>query len=568
MLSLTIVSRAAIFSAPLIPDRPITLGRGETSDLRIDDGRVSRTHARVVQRDGRLEIVDVGSSNGTFLGALRLVPGEVPELAIGDTVTVGGTMLVVEEGTEPVRAIWSEDELAVRFEQLRRRAERSGRPFGLAFVSIDASDGSAMTTAATTRRAGVDLARARRLHAILSRALQSTDVLAGHSRTSYVLLLDDAGPALADDRVARLAADLEAAGFIARAGVASLPRDGETQAGLTRHARALADGERRSAPQPGALARIAPVVERLAGGDVTILVCGETGVGKEVLVRTLHERSKRAAAPLVSLNCGAFSETLLEAELFGYERGAFTGATHAKPGLLETAQGGTVFLDEVGEMPPSLQVKLLRVLEQRELTRVGGVTPTKIDVRFIAATHRDLEESVAKGTFRRDLFYRLNGVVLHVPPLRERVDEIAPLAREFARIATPAGLRPPDISEPVLELLRHHTWPGNIRELRNVIERGVLLCTGDAITLEHVPPEMMTTLVPEAARPPRGAVPTTIPPPPSSQEEAQAGERTRIVRALALCAGNQTKAARILGVSRRTLVSLLGRFDLPRPRKL
>jgi two-component system, NtrC family, response regulator AtoC len=570
MLALAVLGRNAVFSAPLTRDRTFLVGRGPGCDVRLEDGGVSRVHLRVTATADHVEVVDVGSANGTFLGTSRLVAGEAVSLPLGASITLGATMLVVEEAAPPLRAIWGEDELAKQFEQLRLRAVEAGGSFALVYLTVDAPEG---WEEQTTERAPTELAKARRLHAVLSRALRPADLLAGRARGRYVLLLADTASTLADERAADLAAELVAHGFTATVTAASYPRDGATCEELERHARARAAGPLRTPTPPrapeGALARLAPIVTKVARGDVSVLVFGETGVGKEVLARTIHESSPRAAAPLLTLNCGALSETLLEAELFGYERGAFTGATRAKPGLLESADGGTIFLDELGEMPPALQVKLLRVLEQREITRVGGLTPRKIDVRFIAATHRDLEAEVVQGTFRRDLYYRLNGVILHVPPLRERIDEIEPLAVEFARKAMPEGRRPPELSPEVLVRLRAHLWPGNIRELRNVIERAVLLCTGDVITLEHVPSELMTNLPPQETRAPKGAKPTTLPPPAPTSYIAgvDSGPRERIAEALRQCAGNQTQAARLLGVSRRTLVSLLGRYDLPRPRK-
>ena len=570
MLALAVLGRNAVFSAPLAPERTLIVGRGPGCDLRIEDGGVSRVHLRVTAAESHVEVVDVGSSNGTFLGASRLVAGEPVSLALGASITLGATTLILEEAAPALRAIWGEDELAKQYEALRRRAAETGGSFALAYVTVDAPEG---WDEQTTGRAGGDLTKARRLHTVLSRALRAADLLAGRARGRYVLLLEDTASSLADERAAHLEADLVAQGFSASVTAASYPRDGDTCEDLERHARARAAGLLPATAPPrapeGALARLAPIVTKVARGEVSVLVFGETGVGKEVLARTIHESSRRAAAPLLTLNCGALSETLLEAELFGYERGAFTGATRAKPGLLESAEGGTIFLDELGEMPQALQVKLLRVLEQREITRVGGITPRKIDVRFIAATHRDLEGEVERGTFRRDLYYRLNGVILHVPPLRERVDEIEPLALAFARRATPEGTRPPELSPEVLTRLRAHAWPGNIRELRNVIERAVLLCTGDVITLEHVPSELMTNLPPQETRAPKGAKPTTLPPPaPTSYiSGVPSSPRERIAEALRQCAGNQTQAARILGVSRRTLVSLLNRYELPRPRK-
>ena len=303
---------------------------------------------------------------------------------------------------------------------------------------------------------------------------------------------------------------------------------------------------------------------------ISVLVLGETGVGKEVLAQTIHKLSQRREGPCLALNCAAISESLLEGELFGNERGAYTGASQARPGLLESANGGTVFLDEVGDLPLAIQVKLLRVLEERRILRVGGRTPVPIDVRFVSATNRDLEAEVARGNFRQDLFYRLNGLSITIPPLRERQREILPLAERFAESAArQLGREAPRISEEASELLLGYGWPGNIRELKNVIGRAVVVAEGvigpsalpDALrrSVEHPPPSV----------PPPGGADVE---PPAIQNQSLKGqlavlERQRILEALEKCHGNQTAAAELLGMSRRTLVSRLAEYDLPRPRK-
>src|SRR5262249_46551991 len=225
----------------------------------------------------------------------------------------------------------------------------------------------------------------------------------------------------------------------------------------------------------------------VAQGNINVLITGETGTGKEILARSLHRQSPRASAPFVGINCAALPETLFESELFGYERGAFTGATQPKSGLLESANGGTVFLDEIGELPLAGQAKLLRAIEQREVTRVGGLQSRPIDVRFVAATNRRLEDRVAAGEFREDPFYRPNAVTLSGPPLRERTREIVPLARRFLAEARSA-LRRPDvgIDPTAIDCLIRHPWPGNVRQLRNVMERAALLCVGDLVTAERL----------------------------------------------------------------------------------
>jgi transcriptional regulator with PAS, ATPase and Fis domain len=298
------------------------------------------------------------------------------------------------------------------------------------------------------------------------------------------------------------------------------------------------------------------LAERVAQSTISVLLLGETGVGKDVLARRIHAVSPRATKPFLPLNCGALTEQLLESELFGHEKGAFTGAVETKLGLLESADQGTVFLDEVGELPLSTQVKLLRVLEERQVRRVGGLKSRAFDIRFLAATNRDLTKAVADGSFRADLFYRLHGISLVIPPLRQRVGEIEELSRTFVRNATERAGRSdaPTISPEALAWLRAHPWPGNIRELQNTMERAVLLCVGDVIELEHLP-------VPSSP----GA-----PPSPSSAADADDDmdpEKRRILDALEEVAGNQTRAAKLLGISRNTLLARLDAYGITRPRK-
>jgi transcriptional regulator with PAS, ATPase and Fis domain len=315
-----------------------------------------------------------------------------------------------------------------------------------------------------------------------------------------------------------------------------------------------------------AMREVVRLIDRVAPGTISLLVVGETGVGKELVAETIHRKSPRAAKPLVRLNCAAVAPSLLESEWFGYERGAFSGATGTKPGLLETADGGTVLLDEVAELPIDLQAKLLRVLEDRAVLRVGAVRPRRIDVRFIAATNRDLEAESSRGAFRSDLYFRLNGVTIAVPPLRERRDEIAPLSRAFVLETSRAAGRatPPAIDAEAEAWLVAYAWPGNVRELRNVIERAVLLVEpGRSITTDELPKGLrpgarVETETREAPPPPRAE---------SLKESVAAIEKQRVVRALAEAGGNQKRAAEILGISRGTLLARLEAFGIARPRK-
>ncbi|MBK6518707.1 MAG: sigma 54-interacting transcriptional regulator [Polyangiaceae bacterium] len=314
--------------------------------------------------------------------------------------------------------------------------------------------------------------------------------------------------------------------------------------------------------------------QRASKSTLTILILGETGAGKDVLARAVHLSSPRAKRPYLALNCAALSESLLEAEMFGHEKGAFTGATHTKVGLLEAADGGTVFLDEVGELPPSIQVKLLRVLEERSVLRVGARSPTPIDVRFVAATNRDLDVEVEAGRFRRDLFYRIAQVTLRVPPLRERRSEIAELARWFAeRAGGELGREPPRLTQDFLDVLLRHSFPGNVRELRNIVERAVVMSSDSTLTSEHLPTELRRGSGPQAppASTPRPSEQALSAPSAASggadlRAHLEDAERARVLEVLERCGNNQTRAAEALGVSRRTLVARLSAWGLTKKR--
>jgi two-component system response regulator AtoC len=373
------------------------------------------------------------------------------------------------------------------------------------------------------------------------------------------------------------------------------------------------------------------LLSRAAQSDVSVLIVGETGVGKERMAETVHRRSRRASRPFLQLNCAALPETLLESELFGHEKGAFTGAHGVKVGLLESTDGGTVFLDEIGELGLGTQAKLLRVLEERTLLRVGGTKPRQISVRFVTATNRDLIRESRDGRFRNDLYYRISGLVVRIPPLRQRQVEIEPLARHFLRQFCLTLEQPePPLTPQALDALRDYGWPGNVRELKNVIERAALVACSEPIRPEHILLDPPTSSKPHDSGPdartevisrqdlrnsthtapsrsgrssrgprssaragsspassarlglsastPSGRDPVSSSPPTTVSREAghrqndeppdgQHDEQARLIAALDACAGNQTRAAKMLGISRRHLISRIEFWNLPRPKK-
>jgi DNA-binding NtrC family response regulator len=313
------------------------------------------------------------------------------------------------------------------------------------------------------------------------------------------------------------------------------------------------------------LEQVFSVIEKVADTPSTVLITGESGTGKELIARALHSNSHRNAAPFIKINCAAIPKTLMESELFGYEKGAFTGAVGSKPGRFELADTGTLFLDEIGEIPVEMQVKLLRVLQESEFERVGGIKTIKVDVRLVTATNRDLLKEVQAGNFREDLFYRLNVVPIHLPPLRERRGDIPILVEHFVgkfneRLKKQIG----SVDDEALERLVAHPWPGNIRELENVLERTILFSEGPTIRARDLPPELSAK--PEA-KPEPGAPTAEIAPRPGSlkemvRQETERLERELIVRALDETGGNVTQAARRLKISRKSLQTKMKEFGL------
>jgi DNA-binding NtrC family response regulator len=299
--------------------------------------------------------------------------------------------------------------------------------------------------------------------------------------------------------------------------------------------------------------RLLAVINRVASSDAAVLISGETGAGKERVAKLIHARSPRASRPFVVVECAALQESLLQSELFGHVRGAFTGADRAKPGLFEVAHGGTIFLDEIGEISPATQTKLLRVLDTSTFRHVGGTTEIRVDVRILTATNRDISAMVRQGLFREDLFYRLSTITVEVPPLRERGGDVDLLAQHFVTVLNERFGSSKRISEEVLKLLRRHNWPGNVRELLHVVEAALVLCEGSCVQPEHLPVALRD------AKPVALTNSSAADPSLPTLEEA---ERTHIRSALEASKGHRGNAARILGISERNLYRKLREHNL------
>jgi DNA-binding NtrC family response regulator len=455
--------------------RSLTLGRAEDADVRITDPLASRYHARLSARGGRYELEDLGSANGTLLRDEPVPVKEPRELRCGDAIRIGSTILLlqaVDGGTLATR-VRSHGFFEARLVEECESGTRARMTFVVARVDVEGGDAAP--------------------DAIIAEHAGASALLAECGPDEFEILFPDCTREHAQAALTRAACAFAKAGGTWRFGLASFPDDGRSPAALLAHASGqVRRGEelRRDGVlvRSGRMREIYQRAERVAGGHINVLILGETGAGKELLARHVHATSPRRTGRFLCLNCAALTESLLESELFGHEQGAFTGAgARPKQGLLEAASGGTVFLDEVGEMAPSFQAKLLRAIETRQFIRVGGTVQRSADVRFVAATNRDLQQDVATGRFRKDLYFRLAGITLGIPPLRERSEEIGLLARLFMdEAASNLGRPAPALSRSALDALKRHAWPGNIRELRNVVERAVLLCVGSVVTPEDL----------------------------------------------------------------------------------
>jgi DNA-binding NtrC family response regulator len=565
-LQLSIMGPSFFGMTPLPGSGVLTIGRSEDADVRVIDANASRVHARLhVDGPGRLHVEDLGTKNGTFLREAPIAPNQLVPFQVGEAIRIGFTIIMVQRRNvaPQARRCRTHATFEERLQEACEASEKTGATFAVARLKIAHGDEDGR---------GAE---------VLAGGLRPGDVLAQYAAADYELLLPDTTALRASAIVSDLQRRLEAAALPAQAAIAYFPADARTPDGLIERANGGLSGlDLEADDAPVVRSEVTRKLYKLAGraavgegsdGLIGVLVLGESGVGKDVLAHWIHAKSPRAERPFVSVNCGAFTETLLNSELFGHERGAFTDAKTAKAGILESAAGGTVFLDEIGDMPLHLQVRLLHAIQNRKITRVGDAARARpIDVRFIAATNRDLSAMVASGLFREDLYYRLNQITLTIPPLRERRDEIEPLVRRFlARAASGARAarrRAPRLSAEALDVLRSYWWPGNVRELRNMIDRALVLCEGSEIRAEHLDLEKIRTTRMTPAAPPTEPASPELGVAPAGLAPAELDERSRIIAALAACSYNQKLAAARLEISRGTLFSRMKRYGIPGPR--
>ena len=534
------------------------IGRSSPADVVIPDRSLSRRHAALEVVDGRVWVEDAGSTNGIYLDGKRVQRAVVEpwmDLLIGPV-----SASVQRLGPTEARRLgfFDHDHFQLELDAESVRARRFGRELALVLVHGEGLGGG---------RVG------RWFHRI-QRGLRPFDRVALYSPDTVEILLPEMGQEQAE-AAARTILDFVGE---ATAAFAVLPVHASSSQELLDVARralrratrrhplqiapaAAVDRRTRPTDEDGdgpvvcdpAMIEVLDTAGRLASSAIPVLLIGETGSGKEVVAQAIHGGGKRRDEPLICVNCGAIPHQLVESTLFGHERGAFTGANQRSRGVFESAQGGTVLLDEVGELPPPAQAALLRVLETKRFSRVGSSKEVEVDVRLLAATHRDLEQMASEGDFRRDLLYRLNAMTLGIPPLRQRPGDIEPLARHFLAQANRDNDRKiRDIGPTARDLLRAYSWPGNVRELRNAIERAVVIASLDVIGPGDLPETIRAQMPALQAAPPTAAAPEPEGPIDLRDELARV-EADMIRRALREADGNRSKAAAALGLPVRTL---------------
>ncbi|HEX2688207.1 MAG TPA: sigma 54-interacting transcriptional regulator [Kofleriaceae bacterium] len=546
-------------------DGDIVIGRADGAQVRLLDKSVSRAHARISMHGGRAEILDLGSQNGTKVNGERIV-GARPLLS-GDVITILSVTLVFHSSAPAPsrRKLLALDGFRQRLEDEIDRLARNRRSFGLVAIALVPPDSDALP------RVFDPIALAQ----VVEPALRRIDVIA-LTGAELLVLMPEIDVAAAQQITIELLALVRVDAPRACGGIALAPADGNDFEILLSGARSA-----RSGAGPGkvglaaetyrlieiggndlivadpAMLRVTALLERLSKADLSVLVCGETGTGKELAATVLHQWSARAARPLVVLNCAALPESLAESELFGHEKGAFTGAVAQKIGILEQSDGGTVFLDEIGELSLTIQAKVLRALETKRITRVGGQGEHPINLRIVAATNRDLAEEVEAGRFRQDLLFRIGGATVWLPPLRDRRREIPILAQRFlADACRRAGRDAMEISTEALQLLLDSPWPGNVRELRHVMEYVAAAHDEPIVAAWHLVERLGGEGRPRRSRPVTVTMPVAVGAPPGGfapiEDEIRELERTRMSQALAAADGNQTAAAELIKMPLRT----------------
>jgi DNA-binding NtrC family response regulator len=547
-----------LFSTYLLPAHgELVVGRSADAQVFIDDPLLSHRHARFSVGDGYV-VEDLGSRNGTFLRQERLAERTPVQLEPGEAVAMGSCLLVLQAAPLAPRA-----RRAVSYGFFRLRLDEE-----LARARYDATRRFCVARVLAGSGASLDLTQQ-----LAEQVLRPFDTVSLFAPDEYAVLFSATLPDEARSLVSQWCLALNARGIEARSGFARYPEDGRTAAELEAHClrvlrpqSASLELHEGSAPRSASMRALHQRAERIAHSQLSVLITGESGTGKDVLARFIHTRSARASRPFQVINCAALPEDLLEAQLFGHERGAFTGAVRAQKGLIEAAEGGSVFLDEIAEVPLSVQAKLLRLLENREIQPLGAAHAQKVDVRFIAATNVDLVRAVASKNFRADLLYRLKGIELCVPPLRERADDVLPLANHLlARFASVEELeRAPRLSPAAEARLNSHHWPGNVRELANTLHRALVL--SDRLTIQDEDLHL------EASAPPEPDDPTSeLGEDPELQlvkpsKRVVNPSRRQVKEALVACAGNQTRTADLLGIPRKRLRYLMACYELPLPR--
>ncbi len=575
--SLLIYNRDGVQVVPLRENRCVVIGRFPPADVAIRDGSLSRQHASIELLEGEVWVEDLDSTNGTRIDG---EPVGRARLEVGAELELGAVRASLHrQGSGGGRGVelGGHDPFQRELEAEVVRARRFGR--GLALLRIRSARTATGPLGGTPL--GSWLGQIRNL-------LRSFDRVALYSHDTLEVLLPEADEASALGMARRMADGDEPL----RIGVALMPRHASTAGKLVAVAGSAlraADGadplvvagpEIDGLPAPDAGPLRGPIIEcdamrrvfatarKVAGSAIPVLLTGETGTGKEVLARFIHESGDRAGKPLICVNCGGIPSNLVESTLFGHEKGAFTGADRQRRGLFETAHGGSILLDEVGELPAEAQAALLRVLETKRFNRVGSSREIEVDVRVIAATHRDLEAMCKDGQFRDDLRYRLNAMTLRIPSLRERPEEIRPLAELFIQEANAANHSHVTAVDPdAMERLTNHPWPGNVRELRNAIERAVVIAAGDTIVTDDLPDTLRgpdcagpVTAEPDGDTPCSAALADEI----NLRSEVQRYEMELILRALDGADGDRNLAARRLGLPVRTLAHKLKKFGITR----